>query len=94
MKFIIENFGCQMNVHDMECMRTLLIEGGLTCVQDTQEADIVIVNTCCVREKAEQKFYSRMGRLKSMKRKEINTLNLSGAFELATITVIEKINNL
>ncbi len=67
-----------MNVHDMECMRTLLIEGGLTCVQDTQEADIVIVNTCCVREKAEQKFYSRMGRLKSMKRKKGTILGVTG----------------
>jgi tRNA-2-methylthio-N6-dimethylallyladenosine synthase len=78
MKFIIENFGCQMNDHDMERMQTLLIESGLTCVQDTQEADVVIVNTCCVREKAEQKFYSRMGRLRTMKEKKGTILGVTG----------------
>ncbi len=67
-----------MNDHDMERMRSLLINGGLTCVQDVQEADIVIVNTCCVREKAEQKFYSRMGRLRSVKRKKGTILGVTG----------------
>jgi tRNA-2-methylthio-N6-dimethylallyladenosine synthase len=79
MKFTIENIGCQMNNHDMERMRALLIESGLTCVQEAQDADIVIVNTCCVREKAEQKFYSRMGRLRSMKRKKGTILALQDA---------------
>jgi tRNA-2-methylthio-N6-dimethylallyladenosine synthase len=78
MKFVIENFGCQMNDHDMERMRTILIEGGLTYVHDAQEADIVVVNTCCVREKAEQKFYSRMGRLRSMKEKRGTILGVTG----------------
>jgi tRNA-2-methylthio-N6-dimethylallyladenosine synthase len=78
MKFIIENFGCQMNDHDMERMRALLIEGGLTYVHDAQEADVVVVNTCCVREKAEQKFYSRMGRLKAMKKKRGAILGVTG----------------
>ncbi len=68
-----------MNNHDMERMRALLIESGLTCVQEAQDADIVIVNTCCVREKAEQKFYSRMGRLRSMKRKKGTILALQDA---------------
>ena len=78
MKFIIENFGCQMNDHDMERMRALLIESGLTYVHDAQEADVVIVNTCCVREKAEQKFYSRMGRLRTMKEKRGTILGVTG----------------
>jgi tRNA-2-methylthio-N6-dimethylallyladenosine synthase len=67
-----------MNDHDMERMRALLIESGLTCVQDVQDADIVVVNTCCVREKAEQKFYSRMGRLKRVKRKKGIILGVTG----------------
>jgi tRNA-2-methylthio-N6-dimethylallyladenosine synthase len=78
MKFVIENFGCQMNDHDMERMRELLIENGLTYVHDAQEADVVVVNTCCVREKAEQKFYSRMGRLRSMKEKRGTILGVTG----------------
>ena len=67
-----------MNEHDMERMSALLIEGGLTCVHDAQEADVVVVNTCCVREKAEQKFYSRMGRLKAMKKKRGTILGVTG----------------
>jgi tRNA-2-methylthio-N6-dimethylallyladenosine synthase len=78
MKFVIENFGCQMNDHDMERMRELLIESGLTYVHDAQEADVVVVNTCCVREKAEQKFYSRMGRLKAIKEKRGAILGVTG----------------
>jgi tRNA-2-methylthio-N6-dimethylallyladenosine synthase len=78
MKFVIENFGCQMNDHDMERMRELLIENGLTYVHDAQEADVVVVNTCCVREKAEQKFYSRMGRLRAMKEKRGTILGVTG----------------
>jgi tRNA-2-methylthio-N6-dimethylallyladenosine synthase len=78
MKFIIENFGCQMNDHDMERMQVILIESGFTYVHDAQEADLVVVNTCCVREKAEQKFYSRMGRLKTMKKKRGTILGVTG----------------
>jgi tRNA-2-methylthio-N6-dimethylallyladenosine synthase len=78
MKFIIENFGCQMNDHDMERMRAILIEDGLTDVFNAQEADVIIVNTCCVREKAEQKFYSRMGRLRAIKKKRGAVLGVTG----------------
>ena len=78
MKFVIENFGCQMNDHDMERMSALLVDHGLTCIDDAQEADVIIVNTCCVREKAEQKFYSRMGRLKRIKAKKDTILGVTG----------------
>lgn len=78
MKFAIENFGCQMNEHDMERMNALLTEKGFTYVNDASQADVVIVNTCCVREKAEQKFYSRMGRLRTLKRKRGTILGVTG----------------
>jgi len=78
MKFTIENFGCQMNDHDMEQMTALLTDSGLTNVGDAEAADVVIVNTCCVREKAEQKFYSRMGRLKTLKQKRGTILGVTG----------------
>jgi tRNA-2-methylthio-N6-dimethylallyladenosine synthase len=78
MKFVIENFGCQMNDHDMERMSALLIDHGLVCIDDVQEADVIIVNTCCVREKAEQKFYSRMGRLRRIKAKKNTILGVTG----------------
>ena len=69
MKYHIENFGCQMNEHDMEKVASLLRSAGIIPAEDIEAADVVIVNTCCVRQKAEQKFYSLMGRLKHLKRK-------------------------
>jgi tRNA-2-methylthio-N6-dimethylallyladenosine synthase len=92
MKFIIENFGCQMNDHDMERMQELLIENGLTYVHDAQEADVVVVNTCCVREKAEQKFYSRMGRLRAMKEKRGTILGVTGCIaQLEKKSILKRI---
>jgi tRNA-2-methylthio-N6-dimethylallyladenosine synthase len=92
MKFIIENFGCQMNDHDMERMRAVLIESGLTYVYDAQDADVVVVNTCCVREKAEQKFYSRMGRLRAMKEKRGTILGVTGCIaQLEKKSILKRI---
>ncbi len=78
MKFCIENFGCQMNEHDTEKMASLLILKGMERIQDVNSADVVIVNTCCIREKAEQKFYSLMGRLRKIKRKKGTILGVTG----------------
>jgi tRNA-2-methylthio-N6-dimethylallyladenosine synthase len=66
-KYHIENFGCQMNEHDMEKVKHLLHAAGFEVASSAENADVVIVNTCCVREKAEQKFYSLMGRLRRLK---------------------------
>lgn len=78
MKFSIQNFGCQMNEHDAEKMASLLSAEGMARTDDAGQADIVIVNTCCIREKAEQKFYSLMGRLRAMKRKRGTILGVTG----------------
>ena len=78
MKFCIENFGCQMNEHDMDKMASLLAGEGMQRVEDAKKADIVIVNTCCIREKAEQKFYSLMGRLRDAKEKKGTIIGVTG----------------
>lgn len=65
----IHTFGCQMNVHDSEKMMGLLKEKGYAQTFDLREADLVIFNTCSIRQKAEQKFYSELGRIKSIKKK-------------------------
>jgi len=78
MKFIIENFGCQMNDHDMEKMGSVLIDHGHVPGRDFEDADIIIVNTCCIREKAEQKFFSRMGRLQRIRNKKRLILGVTG----------------
>jgi len=60
-KYLIETFGCQMNVHDSERMAGLLDEAGYEPTDDEREADVVVINTCSVRERAEEKLYTRLG---------------------------------
>jgi len=67
-----------MNEHDAEKMSSLLTRSGMERINEAKDADIVIVNTCCVREKAEQKFYSLMGRLRSLKRRKGVILGVTG----------------
>jgi tRNA-2-methylthio-N6-dimethylallyladenosine synthase len=64
-KYFIETFGCQMNVHDSERIAGLLEQDGYEAVPDESSADLVVINTCSVREKAEEKLYARLGDLKS-----------------------------
>ena len=65
----IRTFGCQMNFHDSEKMAGLLKSNGYAVTEDTKDADIIIFNTCSIREKAEQKFYSELGKIKSLKKR-------------------------
>ncbi|HEY6292903.1 MAG TPA: tRNA (N6-isopentenyl adenosine(37)-C2)-methylthiotransferase MiaB [Terriglobia bacterium] len=59
--FYIETFGCQMNVHDSEKVAGVLMSRGLEPVDDPEQADIILYNTCSIREKAAQKVFSRLG---------------------------------
>jgi tRNA-2-methylthio-N6-dimethylallyladenosine synthase len=60
-KYLIETYGCQMNVHDSERMAGLLEQAGYEPTADDLDADVVLINTCSVREKAEEKLYTRLG---------------------------------
>jgi tRNA-2-methylthio-N6-dimethylallyladenosine synthase len=62
--FKIKSFGCQMNVYDGERMAELLGQQGMTAAADGADADLVVLNTCHIREKAAEKAYSDVGRLK------------------------------
>jgi tRNA-2-methylthio-N6-dimethylallyladenosine synthase len=62
--FKIKSFGCQMNVYDGERMAELLTEQGMHAAADSQKADLVVLNTCHIREKAAEKAYSDIGRLR------------------------------
>src|SRR5881398_2364806 len=62
--FKIKSFGCQMNVYDGERMAELLGAAGMTVAAEGEDADLVVLNTCHVREKAAEKAYSDVGRLK------------------------------
>jgi len=62
-KYFIETYGCQMNVHDAERMAGLLDQAGYEPTADDLDADVVLINTCSVREKAEEKLFTRLGEL-------------------------------
>jgi len=66
--FRIETFGCQMNVHDSERMAGLLERAGYLPAVGDEDADVIVVNTCSVREHAEEKLYTRLGELRVLER--------------------------
>lgn len=65
----IRTFGCQMNLHDSKKMLGVLEKEGYRETDNPYNADVIIFNTCSVRQKAEQKFYSELGRLLAFKKK-------------------------
>jgi len=65
-KYLIETFGCQMNVHDSERMAGLLEQAGFEAAEHAADADVVVINTCSVREHAEDKLYTRLGELRQL----------------------------
>ena len=67
-KFFIQTFGCQMNVYDGQRIAAMLEKHGLTQTDDVSDADIIILNTCSVREKATNKVYSALGRIRAAKK--------------------------
>jgi len=72
--YSLVTFGCQMNVHDSEKISGLLRQKGFIAIENPLQADIVIFNTCSVRLKAEEKFYTALGRFKKAKEKDSNKL--------------------
>ncbi|MCC6646205.1 MAG: tRNA (N6-isopentenyl adenosine(37)-C2)-methylthiotransferase MiaB [Polyangiaceae bacterium] len=67
--YSVVTFGCQMNVHDSDRMHEVLRAAGYTEAPDVEAADVIVLNTCSVREKAEQKLRSEVGRLAVQKRR-------------------------
>jgi len=63
----IQTYGCQMNEHDTETMKGMLEEMGYTWTENRREADIILLNTCAIRENAEDKVFGELGHLKSLK---------------------------
>ena len=93
-KVYIETFGCQMNVSDSERVASVLAGKGYELTKSERNADIVVINTCSVREKAEQKLYSQIGRIKKG-RSEKPIIGVMGCVaQLEGETLFEKINGL
>lgn len=68
-KFYIETYGCQMNVADSEIVASVLNEAGYSATNSIHDADLILVNTCSIRENAEQRVWGRLDLFRSEKRK-------------------------
>jgi len=69
-KFYIETYGCQMNFADTEVVNSILIDDGMTPVQSAEEADVIFVNTCSIRENAETRVWNRLKEFRSIKKEK------------------------
>jgi len=66
-KIYIQTFGCQMNVHDSDQIAALMMDVGYGPTDDPRQADLIVINTCSIREKAAEKVYSQLGRFAALK---------------------------
>jgi tRNA-2-methylthio-N6-dimethylallyladenosine synthase len=66
-RFYVRTFGCQMNEHDSERIAGLLAAQGMERADGPERADVVVLNTCCIRENADNKLYGQLGHLKALK---------------------------
>jgi len=71
-RFYIETYGCQMNFADSEIVNSILMKNGMRPVQQAEEADVIFVNTCSIRENAETKVWNRLKVFRSLKKKKQN----------------------
>jgi len=70
--FYIETYGCQMNFADTEVVNSILLDRGMTPVKSAEEADVIFVNTCSIRENAETRVWNRLKEFRSLKREKKN----------------------
>lgn len=92
-KHLIVTYGCQMNEHDSEILSGILENMGYIAADDKKEADLIIYNTCCVRENAELKVYGNLGALKGLKRKKNDLIIVVCGCMMQQPHVVEKIKN-
>lgn len=69
MKYFIVTYGCQMNVHESEKLAGMLVNIGYEEAYSEEEADVILFNTCCIRDTAEKRAYGNIGALKALKKK-------------------------
>ncbi|QSZ26411.1 tRNA (N6-isopentenyl adenosine(37)-C2)-methylthiotransferase MiaB [Aceticella autotrophica] len=93
LKFHIKTYGCQMNVHDSEKLSGMLKEMGYINTKNIEEADIILFNTCCVREHVEIKILSRVSQIKELKtRKPDVIIGICGCM-MQEKEIVDKIKN-
>ena len=90
LKYIILTFGCQLNENDSEKISGMVEEMGYSKVENFEDADLVIFNTCCVRENAEERLFGKLGEIKKMKETK-NTIIAIGGCMMQEKSMLEKI---
>jgi tRNA-2-methylthio-N6-dimethylallyladenosine synthase len=73
-KLYLKTFGCQMNVNDSEYIAGQLVKLGYSLTEDISKSNLILLNTCCVRAKVEQKIYSLIGKIKKIKEDNSNVI--------------------
>jgi len=74
----LETFGCQMNEYDSELVRSLLTRDGFTMTDDRERADVILMNTCAIRENAHNKVYTHLSDLRALKRQRALVVGVLG----------------
>ncbi len=92
--FMIKTYGCQMNEHDSEKLSAMLGQMNYLETDLSEEADLIILNTCCVRENAELKVYGNLGELKHLKEKNPDIILAICGCMMQQKHVVEKIKSL
>ena len=78
-KYVVRTYGCQMNEHDSERIAGLFDADGMDQASSEEDADVIVLNTCCIRENADNKLYGHLWRLKDWKdEKEGRQIVVSG----------------
>ena len=92
-KYLITTYGCQMNLHESEKIAGILTEKGYLPTTSEEDADIIVFNTCCIRENAEARAEGNIGALKQLKRKNKNLIIAVGGCMTQQRQYAEKLSN-
>ena len=90
LKYTILTMGCQLNENDSEKIRGMVEEMGYTLTEKFEDANLAIINTCCVRENAEERLFGKVGELKNLKAKN-NMIIAIGGCMMQEKQMVEKI---
>ena len=95
-KYYVKTYGCQMNEHDSENIRAILEDMSFTSTDDMENADLILLNTCAIRENAHNKVFGMIGRIKNLKEKNPNLIaGICGCMaqeEVVVNEILEKYN--
>lgn len=95
-KYFVKTYGCQMNEHDTENIKAILEDMSFTETDDMENADLILLNTCAIRENAHNKVFGMIGRIKNLKEKNPNIIaGICGCMaqeEVVVNEILEKYN--